>query len=290
MSKVGQDPAAAGGYPAGQQPGVYMQPGVYQQPVVGQPGMMGMAGIPGGNAAPVVWMPKPAQASGCPPGLEYLTQIDQILVKQQIDIMELITNWEQENKYRLLNTAGQQIYFAKEESDTCQRQCCRAARSFTMHITDNAGMEVIRLQREFKCSSPCFACLDCCAHIVAIEAPVGQTIGYVKQKCGLVPKYSILDAEHVEIMVIEGPCCMCPCTDVDFNITSAKDGVSDCGKITKQWGHAMQELFTSADNFGIQFPMDLDVKVKAVMIGAVFLIDFMYFEQPANQGHHHRRY
>ena len=34
-------------------------------------------------------MPMVAQApSNCPPGLEYLTQIDQLIVKQQIEILE----------------------------------------------------------------------------------------------------------------------------------------------------------------------------------------------------------
>ncbi|XP_060571077.1 phospholipid scramblase 2-like [Ruditapes philippinarum] len=64
---------------------------------------------------PPVWMPKPATgAPNCPPGLEYLTQIDQILIKQKIELMELFTNWEAKNKYRILNTLGQQVYFAKE--------------------------------------------------------------------------------------------------------------------------------------------------------------------------------
>lgn len=34
----------------------------------------------------------------------------------------------------------------------------------------------------------------------------------------------------------------------------------------------LREAFTDADNFGIQFPMDLDVRMKAVMLGACFLI------------------
>jgi len=38
---------------------------------------------------PVVqWMAPPAPVPGIPPGLEYLTQIDQLLVHQQIEIME----------------------------------------------------------------------------------------------------------------------------------------------------------------------------------------------------------
>lgn len=34
----------------------------------------------------------------------------------------------------------------------------------------------------------------------------------------------------------------------------------------------VREYFTAADNFGITFPMDLDVKMKACMVGALFLI------------------
>ena len=41
-------------------------------------------------------------------------------------------------------------------------------------------------------------------------------------------------------------------------------------------------MFTDADNFGINFPIDLDVKVKATLLGATFLIDFMYFEKQNN--------
>jgi hypothetical protein len=44
------------------------------------------------------------------------------------------------------------------------------------------------------------------------------------------------------------------------------------GKISKQWSGLLREAFTDADYFGITFPMDLDVKMKAVMMGACFLI------------------
>lgn len=50
------------------------------------------------------------------------------------------------------------------------------------------------------------------------------------------------------------------------------DEVSKIGKISKQWAGLLREAFTDSDNFGINFPMDLDVKMKAVMIGACFLI------------------
>jgi thiamine monophosphate kinase len=33
-------------------------------------------------------MPIPVVQSDCPPGLEYLTQIDQLLIKQQVELLE----------------------------------------------------------------------------------------------------------------------------------------------------------------------------------------------------------
>lgn len=44
------------------------------------------------------------------------------------------------------------------------------------------------------------------------------------------------------------------------------------GRINKQWGGLAREMFTDSDHFGISFPMDLDVKVKALLLGACFLI------------------
>ena len=52
----------------------------------------------------------------------------------------------------------------------------------------------------------------------------------------------------------------------------SKDGKEPIGRISKQWSGLLKEVFTDTDNFGIQFPMDLDVKMKAVLMGACFLI------------------
>lgn len=51
-----------------------------------------------------------------------------------------------------------------------------------------------------------------------------------------------------------------------------KDGDKPIGRISKQWSGLLKEVFTDTDNFGIQFPLDMDVKMKAVLMGACFLI------------------
>ena len=55
------------------------------------------------------WMAKPQGIPGCPPGLEYLTQIDQMLVRQKKDCMEIFTGWEQRNRFEIRNALNQMV-------------------------------------------------------------------------------------------------------------------------------------------------------------------------------------
>ncbi|KAK5986276.1 Phospholipid scramblase [Trichostrongylus colubriformis] len=54
------------------------------------------------------------------------------------------------------------------------------------------------------------------------------------------------------------------------------------GDITKKWRGLLRELVTNADTFSVSFPMDLDVRAKALLLGATFMIDFTEFEHTKN--------
>uniref|UniRef100_A0A3Q2XWU5 Phospholipid scramblase n=1 Tax=Hippocampus comes TaxID=109280 RepID=A0A3Q2XWU5_HIPCM len=212
---------------------------------------------------------------GCPPGLEYLTQVDQLLIKQKVELVELV-GFESNNKYEVRNSMGQNVFYAVEENDCLSRQCCGPMRPFSIHILDNFGQEIITVTRPLKCMS-CF--FPCCLQELEVQAPPGNTVGYVMQQWHPFSPKFIVANEHTEpVLKIHGPFCGWSCLpDVDFEILTM-DEVSKIGKISKQWTGLLREVFTDSDNFGIQFPMDLDVRMKAVMIGACFLIDFMFFE------------
>ena len=51
----------------------------------------------------------PTGIPNCPPGLEYLTQIDQLLVKQKVRLLEVFTGYEQNNKFAIKNAMGQNV-------------------------------------------------------------------------------------------------------------------------------------------------------------------------------------
>ncbi|XP_068136857.1 phospholipid scramblase 2-like [Hyperolius riggenbachi] len=271
----------APGYPPpGMAPGYgYPQPppGAYQgQPNYGQyggpPPVQNQPMGPGGQAQ---WMPTPPTIPNCPPGLEYLSQIDQVLIHQQVELLEALIGYESNNKYEIKNSMGQRVYFAAEQNDCCTRNFCGPARSFVITIVDNMGREVIRLSRPYRCSACCF---PCCLQKLQVEAPPGTVIGHIKQNWHpCLPRFTIMNEREEEVMKIHGPCVPCSCcSDVNFELKSLNE--SDIGRISKQWTGLVKETFTDADNFGVQFPMDLDVKMKAVVLGACFLIDFMFFE------------
>jgi len=292
-------PVPQGGYGDPSQappPGFNMGYNQGPPPVMYQPGPVGPGQAPGpeyggppGHApgpeyggAPGAISPASAPV-GVPPGLEYLTQIDQILIHQKVELLEAFIGFETNNQYEIKNSLGQKIYKAKEKNDCCTRNCCGSLRSFDMKIKDNMDREVIRLIRPFRCVS-CWC--PCCLQEMEVQAPPGTTIGYVKQDWHpCLPKFSIQGANKETLMKLEGPCFACNCCgDVNFEL-KGKDGNKTIGRISKQWSGLLKEVFTDTDNFGIQFPLDLDVKMKAVLMGACFLIDFMFFEKvgEANQ-------
>jgi len=220
---------------------------------------------------------QPEAGAASPPGLEYLAKVDQLLIKQKVELLEAFTGCETANKYKVLNSLGQQVFFAKEDTDCCTRQCCGPTRPFEMNIMDSQDQEVLHLVRPLRCQSCCF---PCCLQHLEVHSPPGTIIGSVEQKWSLLyPQFVVKDESGATLMNIAGPFCVVDCCcDVAFTVTSASDG-QEVGKITKQWAGLGREMFTDSDNFGINFPLELDVKVKATLLGAAFLIDFMYFEE-----------
>jgi len=272
-------PGVPAPYGAPQYPAQPMAPPIMQQPGYGVPG--GQVAPYNNNqylAVPPAALPCPP---GCPPGLQYLTMLDHILVHQQVELLEVFTGFETANQYTVKNTLGQDIFFAKEDSSCCTRWCCDKGRSFGMKIVDHKGEEIIHLERPARCQAN-YA--PCCRQEMEVSSPPGTVIGRIEQLWSLCyPRFAIKNEAGDTVLRISGPCNTMSCCmrDVEFEVLSEQTG-EKVGKISKQWSGVLKEAFTDADNFGISFPMDLDVKIKATLLGAVFLIDFMFFEETEN--------
>ncbi|XP_042215452.1 phospholipid scramblase 1-like isoform X2 [Homarus americanus] len=157
------------------------------------------------------------QDSCVPPGLEYLVELDQVLIHQLIEVFELLTGWEMRNKYVLKNNMGQQFLFAKEQSTFCSRWCCGNIRAFQMGINDNNEQEVLRLDRPLNCAG---CCTPCCLQELEVTNQ-GMLLGSVHQEWSFCTpwagKYSIKNASGDVVFRLKAPCCVCSCgSDIIF--------------------------------------------------------------------------
>ncbi|XP_022914405.1 phospholipid scramblase 2-like [Onthophagus taurus] len=256
------------GYPPSNR-GYLPSPPGYTGAIITQPTGIG---VPEGQ-----WMEIPQSIPNCPPGLEYLTVVDELMVKQKIELTEVLMDFESKNKFSIKNKNRQRVYFAAEDSGYMARNCLGSYRPFQIKVFDNRSKEVIHIRRPASCDSCLF---PCCLQTMEIYSPPGNLLGRIQQEWSFMnPRFLIVDPTGEVVLKIKGPCCTATfcCGEVEFKILSA-DGKTKIGKIAKYWSGLVQEIGTDAENFGISFPLNLDVRMKAVLIGACFLIDIVYYE------------
>ncbi|XP_066582284.1 phospholipid scramblase 2-like isoform X2 [Prorops nasuta] len=209
----------------------------------------------------------------CPPGLQYLMSLDSLIVNQKLEFLEAITGWETKNKYNVANANGETVFFVKEQSSCLSRTFCGSQRECEFHVMDASMRQVLTITRPFRCTRCCY---PCCLQEMEVYSQ-GNLLGSVIQEWTLWrPLFSIKNAFGDTVLKIEGPLFRC-CVDVSYQILST-DGRRQVGQIRKKWSGIAREFLTDTDFFAVHFPLDLDVSIKAVLLGACLLIDFMYFE------------
>ena len=162
-----------------------------------------------------------------------------------------------------MDTSGNQLYWAAEESSFLSRWFLKTLRPFTIHILSSQSSSVLKLNRPFRFF----------LHEMSILDSTGKLLGIIKQKFSLLSrKFIVKDSTGREIYKIFGPF-LHPWT---FRILKNEQEV---GKISKKWSGLGKELFTDADNFNIVFPSGIDVNQKGILLGALFLIDMLFFEK-----------
>ncbi|KAK6726362.1 hypothetical protein RB195_004587 [Necator americanus] len=221
-------------------------------------------------------------------GIEVLDTVTGLVVTQRVDLLEVFTSIDMNNRYDVRAPTGDQLFFAYEKSP-CLIRCCMGKRhGFIMHVIDNNGKEILSIKRKCKfccCISNEFAklcaCCNCCKEFISVESPPGNEIGSVDQTCGTKLKFDVFDGNE-RIANVVGPsycgmgCCTCCSPRKVFTIHS-NDG-EQVGVIIKKFGGVFKELFTNADVFHVKFPVDMSVQGKALLLSTVFLIDYVAFE------------
>ncbi|ODM94520.1 Phospholipid scramblase 1 [Orchesella cincta] len=198
------------------------------------------------------------------------------------------------NKYEILNSSGDRLLLVAETTDLFTRLCYGGWQPFQLSVyrarplitldpnpkeqRKEKFIEVLRFE-----GNP-----GACGNMGYINVTDGRkALGSVQQlKKYSRALYSVRDSEGIEILQIKGPeMCMCcvsflscrSMAHVEFEIINTEN--VPVGRIAKQWGGIAREVFTKADIWGLKYATDMSLDTKTVLLAAVFLIDFQYFER-----------
>jgi len=274
--------------PPGQQPqGQYTQPVIKTQP----------------NGEAQTWMPRPvARNANVTPGLEYLDVLESVILRQKIDVAELVTGFEQKNRFKIIDEAtGFIIGKFQEESDCFERQCCKANRSFTATVNDSTDHTLFTMHRPLQCPCvcPCVPCFrfggsttTCCGNSVTVKSGTGAVLGTVTMNttfavpCGAM-YFTLSDSAGNPQFRMGG-------NVMEFGCGSGPGGGGLCGDkpiylenmsgqrlltLTKVWEGFGKNVLTRADTFKVPFLPNMSADLKATLIAAVILMDFNVWEK-----------
>ena len=197
--------------------------------------------------------------------MEKLASANGLVVRQVKEWGEILTSFETRNRYAVSDaTSGDEIYYCAEEAGSgLVRTILKAKRPFRLSVLSSGGQAILTITRPFRFYF----------HKVEIANPGQVPLGRVLRQFSLVRRiYAVIDSNGTEICQIFGPI-LRPWT---FKILV---NGTEFGQIQKKWSGLLKEGFTDADNFGVTFPPQFDTRQRALILGAVFLIDFAHFEE-----------
>lgn len=197
-----------------------------------------------------------------------LESVGGLAVSQKKEWGEILTGFEGTNKYVVSDERGTELFYAVEEpGSVLARLFLKAYRPFAIDVVDRDGEKLLRIERPFRFYY----------HTAQIFDGSGRLIGTLERHFSVLRRlYSVLSANGSKLFDLFGPL-LHPWT---FEI---QENGAQRGMIQKKWSGLAKEAFTDADNFGVTFPRDWPVERKTLALGAVFLIDFVHFEDKGNR-------
>ena len=192
-----------------------------------------------------------------------LTRYSELVIRQQVEQMEIFTPFETANRYSVHSSDGAQLMYAYEESGDISRQFAGSHRALSVHVVDGSGAPVLKASRDFFWFR---------SHL-RVDSD-GRRVGALNRVFGLGRKFALVDGNEREITRITSGIFR-PHTFI------AKDaGGAEIARVTKQWTGFGMEMFTDADTFVVQFTDgSADNDFRLLMLASAFAIDLDFFEK-----------
>jgi hypothetical protein len=196
------------------------------------------------------------------------------------------------------------MWHGQEEGACLERVCCGRYRTFDMLWSDNDGAGALKMNRPFACSC-LFCCCRCNHQHMDVRDAEGSILGHIEDeyKCwdyfcipGGTWYYNVFNVagDRRFRLRVQDPtccngcrnCCAPTCFNRTYNIDIFEGGDDSVvtGKLDFVWpGWKCPRLLTDASNIVLQFPPATSDNPddKALLVGAMLLIEYMHFEKGA---------
>jgi uncharacterized protein YxjI len=193
-----------------------------------------------------------------------------LTVRQRKKWLEILLSFEFRNKYDVYDDHQMQALHVKEEgggfSGFLARTFLGPLRPFRATVSDMEQQPLLALRRPFRFIF----------HRLEVRSPQGELLGAIQKKWSWIRRiYDIEDGDGRVRAELFGPI-LKPWT-FEIRVEGRMQGA-----IRKRWGGFAKEMFTDADNFGVDFGDLEDPSLKALAFAATVLIDVVHFERAKN--------
>lgn len=239
-------------------------------------------------------------------GMNQLGMMNSIQVQERANLIQEVTAMlgveiDMANKYKVLDPAGVQYFYAVEKTDCCRRQmqngCCHDCASWEVDVfytpPQAAAQNFIKLKRDCQCTCCCINRPT--ANVFDVSSGVETKIGSFRDPCtccGL--RFEVRDEADRDVLKVDGGCCCCqpgmwcplpcgPCSRVKFTVNDVNDG-QEVATVEKKVPGCLSWLFApDIDNYKVEFGGVQNANWKAILLAFTIFMDFRYFNTNRNE-------
>jgi hypothetical protein len=193
-------------------------------------------------------------------------------VQQEKSWAEILVGWETRNRYMASDAHGRPVVCIGETGDGWKSDLLRNFWPFhpiRLECMTLGGTLALTVERPW-------SLLFAHAEVTAWD---GRPLGRIQQRWRFAGRcLSILSPAGVELATVEGPWFK------PWTFQVKQKGV-EVAVIRKKWGGLTKEVFTQADDFGVEFmPGCTDPRLRQLILAATLLVDITWFEKRGERG------
>ncbi|XP_032678312.1 phospholipid scramblase 1-like isoform X2 [Odontomachus brunneus] len=215
------------------------------------------------------WISTPRAQLNSITGTQFLAGVEQLEIQQVIDLSTLLGRTDRGNQYRVKVPRAETLFLAMEARHETTSRLCGWYKGFVLNVLDQCGETAFVIRKD-----PSWMHVPGSRQRITVES--ANLIGSVEENFSVIgPKFTVYDASKTPLCKIYGPniCGCCMYKEALFQVVSM-DETHQLASLIHHWDHLNVDYILQ-----LTFPIDTDVKLKSLLLGASFLLEYLYFHR-----------